>query len=164
MTTQDQKAAALRLWTGEVLPDWLDYNGHMTEHRYLQVFGESSDAIYGHIGVDFANAGAGAYFTLSTHIWHRAECKVGTSLWSETEILGHDPRFIHLFHRLFDKDGKLLAEGEHLVIHVQNGKSCPAPAKMRETVAEIFEAQRSLPVPEGSGKVLARPLAHNRLA
>ncbi|MEI9985593.1 MAG: hypothetical protein WDN69_21835 [Aliidongia sp.] len=28
----------------EVDAQWVDYNGHMTEHRYLQVFGETTDA------------------------------------------------------------------------------------------------------------------------
>ena len=99
----DRDNRVLQLWRGQVLPEWLDYNGHMTEHRYLQAFGESSDALYGRIGVDFADAVSGAFFTLTTFITHIAECKIGTGLYSETEILGHDPRLLHLFHRLFEK-------------------------------------------------------------
>lgn len=154
--------STLRLWRGEVLPEWLDYNGHMTEHRYLQVFGESSDAVYDLIGVDFSNAAEGAFFTLATHIWHRTECKLGTPLWSETEILGHDSRFLHLFHRLYDADRALLAEGEHLAIHVRHGKSEAAPAEMLLRIAQIFISQAKLPVPEHAGLVLKRPLQFSR--
>lgn len=153
----------LRLWRGEVLPEWLDYNGHMTEHRYLQVFGESSDALYGLIGVDFDRAEKGAYFTLATHIWHRAECKLGEVLWTETELLGHEPRFLHLYHRLFNADDKLLAEGEHLSIHVSRGKSGPAGAEMLSRIASLFESQRGRPVPKEAGKVLKRPLEASRI-
>lgn len=158
-----QDPAALRLWNGQVLVEWLDYNGHMTEHRYLQVFGESSDALYRQIGVDFGNPRDGAYYTLSTHVWHRAECHVGTKLWSESEILGFDDRFLHLFHRLYDADGKLMAEGEHLAIHVRHGKSAPAEPAMLDRVAGIFAAQVGLPVPAGAGKVLKRSLVNCRL-
>ena len=77
---QQPSTFPLRLWRGSVQPDWLDYNGHMTEHRYLQVFGESSDALYELIGVDMARADEGAYYTLSTFITHLAECKLGTAL------------------------------------------------------------------------------------
>jgi len=33
----------LPLHTARVLPEWVDYNGHMTEFRYLHVFGDATD-------------------------------------------------------------------------------------------------------------------------
>ena len=159
----DQEGEVLRLWKGEVLPEWLDYNGHMTEHRYLQVFGESSDALYAAIGVDFQDAASGAYFTLATHIWHRSECKVGTALWSETLLLGYDQRFLHLFHRLHDDRDTLLAEGEHLAIHVRHGKSCAAGEDMLSRIAGFYGAQQGGQVPPHAGLVLSRRLENSRL-
>jgi len=153
----------LRLWRGSVLPDWLDYNGHMTEHRYLQVFGESSDALYERIGVDMQNADAGAYYTLSTFITHLAECKLGTALESETEILGYDARFLHLFHRIFDATGTALAEGEHLAIHVRHGASGLASEAMQARIAQFYAGQVGLPVPPTAGKVLRLALQQSRL-
>lgn len=158
----NEEPGPLRLWEGRVLSDWLDYNGHMTEHRYLQVFGESSDALYAGIGVDFAHASRGAYYTLETHIWHRAECRPGTPLRSETEILGYDEKRLHLWHRLFDDTGRLAGCGEHLSIHVRDSRAEPAPAAMIERIARIFEAQRELPLPEEAGRVLRRELTHRR--
>uniref|UniRef100_UPI003F49A87C thioesterase family protein n=1 Tax=Ensifer adhaerens TaxID=106592 RepID=UPI003F49A87C len=152
----------LRLWRGVVLLEWLDYNGHMTEHRYLQVFGESSDALYAKIGVDFEHADRGAYYTLETHIKHRSEAKLGTSLWSETEILGYDEKRLHLYHRLFDEIGHLLAVGEHLSIHVQASSVAPAGRQMINEVRKMFDAQRTLPLPENSGSVLRKPLEFTR--
>ena len=38
-------AAPLRLREGGVPEAWIDYNGHMTESRYLQVFGDTTDAL-----------------------------------------------------------------------------------------------------------------------
>src|SRR5262249_41717204 len=29
-----------------VRPEWLDFNGHMTDSRYLQVFGDATDALF----------------------------------------------------------------------------------------------------------------------
>ncbi len=153
---------AVRLWTGVVLPEWLDYNGPMTEHRYLQAFGESSDALYERIGVNPVAAAEGAYFTLETHIRHVAECKVGTPIWTETEILAYDAKRLHLLHRLFDGDGRLLATGEHLAIHVRHGGVSEAPATMQARIAEIFVQLAADPLPEGVGSVLNRPLAVSR--
>lgn len=155
-------AEPMQLWTGAVLPEWLDYNGHMTEHRYLQVFGESSDALYGLIGVDFAQAEAGAYFTLATFIQHLAEAKLGTPLWTETEILGYDRKRLHLYHRLFDNQTRLLATGEHLAIHVAGSKACDASEEMAERIAERFSPRAHLHQPEGVGSVLKNQLIHAR--
>ncbi|ACI59674.1 bifunctional 3-hydroxyacyl-CoA dehydrogenase/thioesterase (plasmid) [Rhizobium leguminosarum bv. trifolii WSM2304] len=153
----------LRLWRGVVLEDWLDYNGHMTEHRYLQVFGESSDALYERLGVDFRRAVEGAYFTLETHIRHCAEAKVGTELSSETEILGYDQKRLHIYHTLRDGSGKLLATGEHLAIHVANSSATLADEDKLERIRNIFDRQRiSLPVPDSTGSVLKAQLQNHR--
>jgi acyl-CoA thioester hydrolase/carnitine 3-dehydrogenase len=153
----------LRLWTGVVLPEWLDYNGHMTEHRYLQVFGESSDALYKQIGVDFHQAVKGAYFTMETHIRHRAEAKLGTELLSATEILGYDEKRLHLYHVLLDSSGKLLATGEHLAVHVKDSSASPASKAMLKNISELFDRQKiALPLPEGTGLVLKKQLCHFR--
>ena len=34
------------------MPAWIDYNGHMAEFRYLQVFADASDALLLAIGLD----------------------------------------------------------------------------------------------------------------
>lgn len=162
--TGKPQSSTLRLWRGSVQPNWLDYNGHMTEHRYLQVFAESSDALYERIGVDTARADEGAYYTLSTFITHLAECKLGTVLQTETEILGYEARFLHLFHRVFDPAGKSLAEGEHLAIHVRHGASGPASEAMLEAIGRLFATQVGHPVPATAGKVLRRALENSRLA
>ncbi len=154
----------MKLWRGTVPDEWLDYNGHMTEHRYLQAFGESSDALYEMIGVDPAAAAEGAYFTLETHIRHVAECKAGTPVWTETEILGHDTKRLHLLHRLFDGGGRLLATGEHLAIHVRHGAATEASAAMQTRIADFFALRAADPRPDGVGSVLRQPLAVSRRA
>ena len=157
---RDEKG--LSLWTGQVLTEWADYNCHMTEHRYLQVFGESTDKLLAHIGVDFRQAAEGTYYSLETHIRHLCECRPGTPLRTSTEILGYDEKRLHLYHRLFDSTGQLLATGEHLCIHVAHSKACAANASMLHRISDIFERQRDLPSPERSGLVLTKGLSNRR--
>ena len=40
-------------------PEWIDYNGHMTDSRYLQVFGDATDALLRFAGIDDAYRKAG---------------------------------------------------------------------------------------------------------
>ena len=48
------RGAPLRLVETQVRPEWVDYNGHMTDSRYLQVFGDATDALLRYVGVDDA--------------------------------------------------------------------------------------------------------------
>lgn len=158
----DTTGAGLKLWRGSVLPEWLDYNGHMTEHCYLQVFSMSSDALYERLGVDFTRAVEGAFFTLETHVRHLHEARAGTSLWSLTEILGYDEKRLHLLHRLFGDANMLLATGEHLAIHVAHGRSCPAPERVMTKIAAAFAPLEAVPLPAGVGSVLGKPVRFAR--
>src|SRR5579863_4229958 len=49
----------VRMLDTYVRPEWIDYNGHMTDSRYLQVFGDATDALFRWAGVDNAYRKAG---------------------------------------------------------------------------------------------------------
>ena len=48
-----------------VAPEWIDYNGHAHESRYLQVFGDTTDALLRHLGARASTAAT------STSPWSR---------------------------------------------------------------------------------------------
>src|SRR5262249_31081157 len=82
-----------------VVPAWIDYNGHMTEFRSLQVLGDATDAVLRHIGIDADYiAQRGSSFTAETHIRHLAEGHAGESLYVATQLVRHDPKRLLLFH------------------------------------------------------------------
>ncbi len=81
-----------------MIPEWIDYNGHMTEHRYLDVFGRATDRFLAHIGVDEAYLKSGhSYYTVETHIMHLGEAKAGDALHVETQLLSFDEKRVHVF-------------------------------------------------------------------
>ena len=60
-------AQPLRLLETQVRPEWIDYNGHMTDWRYLQVFGDATDALLRYAGVDDAYRRSGrALYTVES--------------------------------------------------------------------------------------------------
>ena len=146
----------LRLVETKVGPAWVDYNGHMTEHRYLQVFGDTSDALLRLIGVDLAYVEAGrSYYTVETHIRHLGEAKLGQAIHSTCQILSVDEKRLHVFHTLHDTvTGEALATAEHMLLHVDSkaGKATPAPAVILDKVRSIAEAHANLAAPEGVGR------------
>ncbi len=151
-------AAPLRLHTARVPSNWIDYNGHMTEHRYLQVFGDAADALFAALGVDAAYlAGGHSYFTAESHLRHLAEVDAGAVLHITTQILGHDAKRLHVFHQLWrTDDDRLLATAEQMYLHVDTaaGRTCPAAAPILAHLAAAADAQANLETPDGVGRVM----------
>ena len=149
-------SAPLRLVDTEVSAAWVDYNGHMTEHRYLQLFGDTSDALLRLIGVDFAYVEAGhSYYTVETHIRHLGEAKLAQNLYTTLQIVAVDPVRIHYFTRIYDTaSGAVIATAEQLMLHVDSnaGKSVAAPSHVQAKLATIAEAHALLERPEGVGR------------
>lgn len=146
----------LRLHAGRVAPDWLDYNNHMTESRYLQVFGDATDALLHHIGIDARYHAAGfSYYTVETHIVHRREIGALEPFYATTQILGADEKRLHVFHRLHHgASDELLATAEQMLLHVDTKahRACPARADIAAPVAALRDAHAGLPRPEQAGR------------
>ena len=59
----DNEETLLQLYTDVVRPEWIDYNGHMTESRYLFAASETSDAFLRMIGADLDYVKSGLAIT-----------------------------------------------------------------------------------------------------
>ncbi|MCB9958431.1 MAG: carnitine 3-dehydrogenase [Rhodospirillaceae bacterium] len=132
--------AAATQHSAAVLPDWLDYNGHMTEHRYLQVFGDATDVFLAAIGIDAAYLADGhSVYTVETHIRYLAEVAGGAALTVRTTVLGHDDRRIRLLHQMRDDTGRDVATAEHMLLHVDTRAQAAVPmgAPLGERVATL---------------------------
>ncbi len=145
----------LHLHQATVSGAWLDYNGHMTEYRYSQVFGDAIDGVLRLIGIDATTSAAGScYYIVETFTSFRAEAKVGTTLKVETQVLGAEGKRLQLFHRLVNAEtGLCHATAEHLLLHVSNGHASEPPPAVAERLAAIASAQSTLPFPAGAGRV-----------
>ena len=147
----------LTLHRAEVRGDWLDYNGHMTEHRYLQVFGDATDAFLGHIGMNDAYRAQGlSVYTVETHIRHLAETAANVRLAVQTTLLGYDDKRIHLLHEMTDPAGTIQATAEHMLLHVDTRANCACPmrAPLGDKLAAMAPGQRSISHPDHAGSAI----------
>lgn len=148
--------APLALVETRVSPAWIDYNGHMTEHRYLQVFGDTTDALLRLIGVDLAYVEGGhSYYTVETHLRHLDEARLGEELRTTCQILSVDEKRLHLFHRMFaGADRREIATAEQMLLHVDvaKGRAMPATDAVLARLRGLAAAHASLPAPAGAGR------------
>ncbi len=148
------------LTLGRAVPlDWTDYNGHMTESRYLDAFAASTDRFMALIGCDAAYiATGGSYFTAETHIRHLDEVHAGAKISVRTQMLLGEGKKLHLFHTMYEGD-RALATGEHFLLHVDLETRRPSPpsADIEAAMQMIRDAQAGLGVPDGAGRSIGVP-------
>ncbi|MBS0393347.1 MAG: carnitine 3-dehydrogenase [Proteobacteria bacterium] len=148
--------APLRLAETVVRPEWIDYNGHLTDARYFQIFGDAVDVLLRRLGVDEAYRAAGhSPFTAETHVRYLAEVGQNETVYVTTQVLDVDAKRFRLFHGLHrSRDGVLAATAEQLWLHVDTkaGRTAPMPARLHEGLAALAAEHAKLPRPADAGR------------
>ncbi len=149
--------APLNLYQAEVLPAWVDYNGHMSDAFYLWAFGLAGDEFFKAIGVDDSYRADGhSFYTAETHLNYFKEMHQGDALRVETHLIGFDEKRVHLFHRMFDAENRLAATNETMLLNVATGpaKAAPMPQPLLAQLERIWASHHALPKPEQLGRVM----------
>jgi carnitine 3-dehydrogenase len=148
----------LRLHETVVDASWVDYNGHLTEARYLHVFANATDAFLRYVGVDGAYLSGGhSAFTVETHLRHLREVAALERLEVTTQVLGSDDKRVQLFHTMRRRgDPDPVATAEHLLLHVDTvaGRATPWVEPVAQGVADASAAHASLATPDGAGRAV----------
>ena len=148
----------LRLPTRGIPPEWIDYNGHVHESRYLELFGDATDALLGGLGVDAGYlAGGGSYFTVETHLSHLRQLEAADRVHVTTQVLDSDEKRLHLFHVLLrDGEAEPLATAEQMLLHVDttSGRAAPSRDPVHARVTELTRLHAALPRPERAGRAI----------
>jgi carnitine 3-dehydrogenase len=150
-------SSPLLTYITKIPKEWADYNGHMTEARYLECFSEATTEMMSIIGADDEYIlNIGSYFTVETHIRHLDEVQIGESIKAKTQVIYGENKKLHLFHWLNHEDGRLLATAEHMLIHVDlktRGASMPNDLVVKR-MGLVYEAHKKLPRPEGLSRAV----------
>lgn len=148
--------APLCLHQPTVLPQWVDYNGHMSESCYLLVFGDGSDAFFRYVGIDEAYRAAGfSLYTVQTQLHNLREVAQGAPLRLTLQLLDLDEKRLHIFHAMVHGgSGELLATAEQLLVHVDmaEGRASAMPADLLQRLQAVRAAHSGLPTPPQVGQ------------
>jgi carnitine 3-dehydrogenase len=156
----NQSGKPLRLLDTVVRPEWVDYNRHMSDFRYGQLFGDATDALFRQIGVDEAYRDTGRmYYSVESHVRHLGEAKAGEPLYVTTQLLGVDDKRLHVFHRMHrGRDDMEIATAEQMYLHVNTRavKAAPADGAIRAKLESIRDGHSGLPIPPEAGRSIGR--------
>ena len=77
---------------GEVLPEWIDYNGHMNLAYYTVLFDQATDLLFDELGLglDYRRDRKLGTFVAETHNLYERELLVGARVRVATQIIAID--------------------------------------------------------------------------
>lgn len=155
MSFQDLPANGIVSTTAKVLAEWLDYNDHMNVAYYVAAFDLGIDAFKAVIGIDldYIKTQKKSTVALESHITYQREASLGDELRIDTRLLDFDGRRCHLYQEMYRAD-ELLSTLESLSISFDTTlrKSCPFAEELAPRYEQMFQAQKSLPIPQWVGK------------
>ncbi len=142
-----------------VLPEWIDYNGHLNVAYYHVLFDKALDEVFDQlgIGVDYVKTEGGTSFTMEVHVCYLQELSLGDPVEIRYQLLDVDAKRIHVFGEMFHAEtGYLAATSEQLCLHVsmETRRSSPFPEAIQRRIAAVMDEHRPLPRPEQAGRVI----------
>ena len=151
--------APISRWRERVLPEWLDYNGHMNVAYFVLIFDHGTDAFYPLIGLGqpYRARTGKSTFAVETHVTYGRELSVNEEVRVTTQLLGFDTKRIHYVHTMWHADkGHQMATLEQLALHVDltTRKVEPMPMESQELLQQMWDVHRDLPRPKEVGSVM----------
>ena len=96
-------SAPLDTHRSTVLPEWVDWNGHMNVAFYVTAFDQASGAFMRNMGLGrrYVDGKLGMTFVLETHVTYDREMREGAPMRFTSQLLERDAKRVHLFHEMF---------------------------------------------------------------
>src|SRR6478735_8635867 len=139
-------------WSEDVRPEWIDYNGHLSEAYYVLVFGHASDAAMVTLGMtpEYLVETATSLFTLEAHVRYLDQIPPSAHLSVRTSVIGVTGRLLWLWHEMWCEE-RLRATEEVLMVHVDTvaERASPFPDDLRARA----EALRVAPPDHASRRI-----------
>jgi acyl-CoA thioester hydrolase len=156
-------AAPLELWSEHVIPDWIDYNGHMNVAYYTLVFDHAVDAFFNYVGLgrDYRENTTGSSFAVEHHITYNQEVVEGDLVRCTSRLVGFDAKRIRHYHEMYHAaDGYLAATCEFLSLHVDLSirRVTEMPASILERLGDVMAAHENLPPSDNIGRAITKPM------
>jgi acyl-CoA thioester hydrolase len=143
-----------------VLPEWIDWNGHMNVGFYVVAFDKATDTLCNQFGVgwEYTRDKIGMTFVLEAHVTYDREVKEGDPLRITTQVLDHDSKRVHYIHTMYHgTEGYLAATNELMLMNIDydSRRSAAWPVWAQERIEKMAAAHAALPRPVQAGRIVS---------
>lgn len=139
-TAATASASKLSTYSTEVVPKWIDYNGHMSEAFYVLVFGFATDQVMDQLGLDAAyrESQKASLYTVESHIRYLDEAALGDRLTVVPRLVSAAEKKLHLAYEMHVGD-RLVSTEEIMALHVDQttDRVVPFPDTVAERISQV---------------------------
>lgn len=144
---------------GTVLPDWIDYNGHMNVAYYVLAFDRATDRMLEDwlgIGESFVAAARQGPYALQSSVHYLAELLEGEAFTIDALLIDCDAKRMHVMLRMLKTDGTVAATYELLMMNVdlETRRSAPYPDRAQARLERMKADHAAAPRPPQFGQPL----------
>ena len=123
--------AATPIYRTAILPEWIDYNGHLRDAYYALILSLASDALMDRIGMDAAYraASGNTLYTVEMHIHYLREVHQRDIVLVGARLLAADHKRMHTAFEI-SCEGKqgVAATAEFMLLHVHQAETVTVSA------------------------------------
>lgn len=150
-------AGMMKMHRARVLPEWIDYNGHLNMAYYVLMFDNATDRFFDLIdlGVDYVARSGHSAFVLETHVTYQREVGLDDPLYFTFQLIDADDKRLHYYFAMHHSEqGFLAATSEQIALHVNLAarRSAPFPIDMKQRIETVLAAHAGLDRPDGIGR------------
>ena len=151
--------SGLAIYRTQVMPEWIDYNGHLRDAYYSLIVSLAADSFMDRIGLDeaYRTRTRCTLYTLEMHVHFLREVKQTDIVDVSVRILGTDRKRIHAAFDMRCADVEdPVATAELMLLHVQQGQE----VKAQPFPPDVVEALRKVGLQAGqASSVVTTPCA-----
>ena len=157
--TDSFEARPLSSTRRRVLPEWIDYNGHMNVAYYMLAIDQAMDDIFDELGIGVRlvrERGMGP-MALVNQIHYLDELLEGQEFRCDLQLLDADHKRIHYFvtmHHLSKGTVAATLEGLSINVDLKMRRSTPYPDEIRQRIEALSAAHTTLPRPPQAGATI----------
>ena len=151
---------SITLFESPVLPEWIDYNGHMNDAYYVVAFSQAIEGFMACLDLNeaFRSEHSVSIYTLQSMVTYLQEVSEGENIIIKGHLLESDAKKLRLFltmHHATTHDE--LATMETLLLHMdmKHHKAAPFLPHTLSLVEEIQTAHNKLETPKNAGKPIS---------
>jgi acyl-CoA thioester hydrolase len=151
----------LLIYSTDIAPEWIDYNGHLRDAYYGLVLSYASDALMDHLGIDepYRKATSATLYTLEQHQHFLHEVMKSDHLEVRVRLLAADAKRMHVaFDFYIARYPDPVSIGEVMLLHVKQGTTpaaVPFTAAIAQRIAALLAQSAPLPAPGPPSRPLA---------
>ena len=144
--------AGIPIYETPILPEWIDYNGHLRDAYYTLIVSLASDALMDRLGMDagYRTRSSCTLFTVEMHVHYLNEVKASDRAQVSVRIVGADHKRIHAcFEIARAGTADTAATAEVMLLHVRQHQGAvagaPFPPEVAAAIAQLVTATAGMP-------------------